>query len=87
MTIAALAGMTPAKNNAIMTRVAATARITRTRLTATLGCDAVEPRVAGELPRWTSAMRAAVIDQPDRRDRRQRRANAGVRDMAKSRRS
>ena len=81
MMIAALAGTTPAKNNAIMIRVASKARITSTRLTSTFGRGASSRAGAGELGAMEERDERHGDDQPDQRDRPQRQGEFGVGDM------
>jgi hypothetical protein len=64
MMIAALAGTTPAKNNAIKIRVASNARITSTRLASTFGGDASSRASRANSARWKSAIRAMVMISP-----------------------
>ena len=64
MMIAALAGTTPAKNNAIKIRVASNARITSTRLALTFGCGASSRAAPANSARWKSAMSATVMISP-----------------------
>jgi hypothetical protein len=64
MMIAASAGTTPAKNNAIRIRVARTARITSTRLASTFGGGASRRPSPANSARLSSAMSATVMISP-----------------------
>ena len=64
MMIAALAGTTPAKNNAIMIRVAAKARIISARLASGFGGGASSRAAPANSARWKSAMSATVMISP-----------------------
>ena len=64
MMIAALAGTTPEKNNAIKIRVASNARIISTGLVSTFGGDACSRAAPANSARWKSAMSATVMTSP-----------------------
>jgi hypothetical protein len=81
MMIAALAGTTPAKNNAIKIRVASTARIISTRLASTFGLRRFQSRGTGELGAMEERDERHGDDQPDQCDRPQRQGEFGVGDM------
>ena len=82
--IAALAGTIPAKNSAIMTAVANTARVTRTRLTRMFGSRRFQSRGACELLAMEECDEGHGHDQSDQRDRRQRKDELGVGNMGEA---